>query len=199
MWPVSRKIENIIGVFKAASAIKVINKCPAIILAANRIDNVKGRIILLIVSIITIKGIKIVGVPLGIKWINLFFVLIKDIWIIKPTHNGSAKDNVNLICLVGVKIPGNKPGILFIIINKNKDTEKINICGYFLIKGLNSFKSLCVTKINISIIWLGINQIVKGKIRIQDIINNQFIDVLIDVVGSKIEKRLVIMIIFYLK
>ena len=33
--------------------------------------------------------------------------------------------------------------LLFIIINKNKETEKINICGYFLIRGLNSFKSLC--------------------------------------------------------
>ena len=48
----------------------VSNKCPATIFAANRIDKVIGRIILLIVSIITIMGIKNVGVPTGTKWAN---------------------------------------------------------------------------------------------------------------------------------
>jgi hypothetical protein len=47
------------------------NKCPAIILAVNRILKVIGRIIFLIVSIITIKGIRIKGVPWGIKWANI--------------------------------------------------------------------------------------------------------------------------------
>ena len=49
---------------------KVNNKCPATMLAANRIDNVKGRIILLTVSIITITGIKNLGVPTGTRWAN---------------------------------------------------------------------------------------------------------------------------------
>ena len=39
------------------------NKCPAIILAVRRMAKVKGRIIKLIDSIITIKGIRITGVP----------------------------------------------------------------------------------------------------------------------------------------
>jgi hypothetical protein len=43
--------------------IKVINKCPAIILAVKRIANVPGRIIFLIVSINTIKDIRVPGVP----------------------------------------------------------------------------------------------------------------------------------------
>jgi len=42
---------------------KVNNKCPAIILAVRRIANVRGRMINLIDSIKTIKGIKINGVP----------------------------------------------------------------------------------------------------------------------------------------
>jgi len=46
------------------------NKWPATILAANRIANVKGRIIFLTVSIITITGIKNLGVPVGTKWAN---------------------------------------------------------------------------------------------------------------------------------
>lgn len=54
---------------------KVINKCPAIILAVSRTANVPGRIILLIVSIHTINGIKIPGVPWGTKWQNMCWVL----------------------------------------------------------------------------------------------------------------------------
>jgi hypothetical protein len=42
---------------------KVNNKCPAIILADKRMANVRGRIKFLIVSISTIKGINIEGVP----------------------------------------------------------------------------------------------------------------------------------------
>lgn len=40
---------------------------PAIIFAVNRTARVRGRIISLILSIITIKGIKIEGVPWGVK------------------------------------------------------------------------------------------------------------------------------------
>lgn len=42
---------------------KVKSKCPAIMFAVSRIDRVIGRIISLIDSINTIKGIKINGVP----------------------------------------------------------------------------------------------------------------------------------------
>ena len=42
---------------------RVNNKCPAIIFAANRTAKVPGRIKFLIVSIHTIKGIRIGGVP----------------------------------------------------------------------------------------------------------------------------------------
>lgn len=42
---------------------KVNSKCPAIIFAVKRTARVPGRIKLLIVSIITINGINIVGVP----------------------------------------------------------------------------------------------------------------------------------------
>lgn len=44
------------------------SKWPAIILAVRRMAKVKGRIISLIDSMITIKGIKIIGVPWGVKW-----------------------------------------------------------------------------------------------------------------------------------
>ena len=50
--------------------INLISKCPATILAANRTDNVIGRIKFLTNSIKIIKGIKAPGVPEGTKWIK---------------------------------------------------------------------------------------------------------------------------------
>jgi hypothetical protein len=47
--------------------INLIIKCPAVILAINRIATVKGRIICLIISTKTIKWIRIKGVLLGIN------------------------------------------------------------------------------------------------------------------------------------
>lgn len=72
---ISRTCENNIIIIIIKLLIKspeepnnVNNKCPAIILAVKRIAKVKGRIINLINSIKTIKGIKINGVPWGVKW-----------------------------------------------------------------------------------------------------------------------------------
>jgi len=45
-----------------------ISKCPAIMLAVSRMARVIGRIMSLIDSISTIKGIRIRGVPWGVKW-----------------------------------------------------------------------------------------------------------------------------------
>jgi len=44
------------------------SKWPAIILAVKRMARVNGRIINLIDSIITMKGMRIKGVPWGVKW-----------------------------------------------------------------------------------------------------------------------------------
>lgn len=65
--------------------------------AANRTAKVRGRIIFLIVSIRTMKGIKRVGVPDGIRWANKREVLDNQPYNIKPTHRG--KDNDRLIII----------------------------------------------------------------------------------------------------
>jgi len=78
---------------------KVINKCPAIRLAVNRIAKDKGRIIILTLSIIVIKGASKIGVLRGIKCAIICLVfLIIDI-IIKNNQNGKANDNEKIICL----------------------------------------------------------------------------------------------------
>lgn len=83
---------------------KVNNKCPAIILAVNRIVNVNGRITFLIVSIQIINGIKIVGVPWGTRWENIWFVLLIQPKIINDSHRGKANVKLSIKCLVPVKI-----------------------------------------------------------------------------------------------
>jgi len=72
---VRRKIERLFPVFP----IRVNKRCPAIMLAVNRTAKVTGRIIFLIVSIQTIKGIKILGVPCGTKCVNICWA-----WLIQP-------------------------------------------------------------------------------------------------------------------
>ena len=55
---------------------KVSRKCPAIMFAFRRTASVPGRIILLIVSMITINGINIVGIPCGTKCSNMWLVFL---------------------------------------------------------------------------------------------------------------------------
>lgn len=52
------------------------NKCPATMFATNRMASVNGRIRFLVSSIITMKFIRAIGVPFGIIWAIIFFVLL---------------------------------------------------------------------------------------------------------------------------
>lgn len=47
------------------------SKCPAIMLAVKRIDRVIGRMISLISSMITMIGMRGLGVPMGVRWVNI--------------------------------------------------------------------------------------------------------------------------------
>jgi hypothetical protein len=71
IWVIISKLIIIIDNEDPVLPRRVNNKCPAIILAANRIAKVPGRIIFLIVSIHTIKGIRTGGVPWGTRWANI--------------------------------------------------------------------------------------------------------------------------------
>lgn len=109
-------------------------------LAVSRTASVKGRITFLIVSTKTINGIKIGGVPLGIRCTNRFDVLNTQPWIIKPTHKDKDIIIDTDIWAVAVKMYGSSPGRLFIIIKINIATIIFIINGFFLINGLNSLK-----------------------------------------------------------
>ena len=74
--------------------------------AVSRIIRVKGRINILIVSIITIKGIKIVGVLIGTRCEKNCPVFIKIVFSVRAVQIGKDISSVVDICLVGVKIKG---------------------------------------------------------------------------------------------
>ena len=81
-----------------------VNRCPAIMFAVRHTASVPGRIRLLIVSMITMKGISVVGVPWGAKCSNMWFVFLIHPNNINLTHNGKASVSVSVRCLVVVKM-----------------------------------------------------------------------------------------------
>lgn len=178
---------------------KVRSKCPAIIFAANRMAKVPGRIIFLIVSIHTINGISIGGVPWGTKWANMWMVLLIHPNSINLIHNGRAKASVIAICLVLVKMYGNNPKKLLKTIIENNEIN-INVLPFIFSEFIKTLNSLC--KVNVIFnqrTWNreGINQNIVGINNNPRNVLNQFNDVPKFEAGSKVENRFVI--IFSLK
>lgn len=83
---------------------RVISKWPAIILAVNRTAKVPGRMIFLIVSMQTIKGIRIPGVPWGTRWQNICWVLLIQPYNMNLSQRGRLKVSVKVKWLELVKI-----------------------------------------------------------------------------------------------
>ena len=171
---------------------RVNRRCPATILAANRTERVRGRIILLTNSISTIKGIKGGGVPSGTKWASILWgVLIHPI-VICPTHKGKAILIVNVKCLLEVKIKGKSPQKLFKAINTNKTIGK-KVKPGAAVNPTMAWNSLCNDRVNLfmfSKIWVEASQNAEGiSLKIKNLLN-QFILSLRAALGSKTEKRL---------
>jgi len=60
-----------------------------------------------------------IGVPRGTRWVNIWLVKLIQPYSINRNQIGRANVRVTTRCLVAVKIYGNRPKILLIIINKN--------------------------------------------------------------------------------
>lgn len=82
-----------------------------------------GRIMFLIISMRTMKGIRGAGVPKGTRWARNWIVLLKILKIMKPSQRGSARESVIARCLVEVKEKDTKPNVLLKIIKANKETN----------------------------------------------------------------------------
>lgn len=127
---------RIVDLLSIRFPIKVNKRCPETIFAINRILNVKDRIKFLIISIKTINLIRGVGVPLGTKCLSILLVNFVHPNAINPIHKGNESIMFIEICLVGVKILGNKPITL-----THKIIKKIEIKIEFLLS-LLVFKAI---------------------------------------------------------
>lgn len=95
--------------FSVAVLTIVMSRWPAVILAVSRTPSAKGRINRLIVSIITMNGIRGVGEPSGSMWANViegFFII--PVMIV-AIHRGIAMAIFIDSWEVVVKVYGNRP------------------------------------------------------------------------------------------
>ena len=99
--------------------------CPALMLAVSRNDRVIGRTIVLTVSIITRKGLRGVGAPLGRRCARNF----EEDWDrpdkMRVNHKGKPNDRLKTKWLVMLKIYGISPHRFIRIRSKNRGTMKI--------------------------------------------------------------------------
>lgn len=73
VWIKRIRIQKFVLILKVFPS-KAIRRWPAIRLAVRRTARAMGRITLLVISIITIKGIKTGGVPEGTRWASIVVV-----------------------------------------------------------------------------------------------------------------------------
>lgn len=117
-------------------------------LAVKRMANVIGRIIFLKVSINTIKNINIKGVPRGTKCLNIKFVLLIQPKNISPIHIDKENNKEKGIWLELVKMYGNSPIrlLVIILINKLIKINKLIVLNFQIRISLNSAQSFIKIK-----------------------------------------------------
>lgn len=173
----------------------VISKCPAIKFAVNRIASDKGRIIILVVSIKTINGAKIIGVFKGIRCEIKFLKFLNIDNKIKNIQNGIANVNEKIMCLDDEKIYGNNLEKLFnkIIINKFKNINDGDLKLLFLYNiKISLFINLNILNINIFIRFGKIHIIFGINIIVNSVLIQFICKLKIVVDGSKILNKFII-------
>lgn len=120
-------------------------------LAAKRTDRVMGRIILLIISMITIKGIRGTGVPVGTRWARNSKVLLIVLYKMKAIHRGRARERVIARWLVAVNVKEINPKVLFerISINKAKNSKIFDFLALRRMENSFSIALLIFSKITL--------------------------------------------------
>jgi len=173
---------------------KDIRRCPAIKFAVSRTHKVIGRIMFLTSSIITMNIIRTLGVPWGTKWESILLVLLVHPNNIKASQNvrdiGKFKDTWEET----ENTWGYKATTLTVMINKNRDIiRRLTPFSFLLRVKETSIEKIEITFLKKSMKEKGDNHIFKGKILKQINKINQENDK-IEIEGSKIEKRFVIIL-----
>lgn len=149
---------------------------------------------LLIVSIMTIKDIRRIGVLLGSKCANILLVLFTHPNSIKVNHSGRAILREITIWLVAVKMKGNSPFKLLAIISHIMAMIKIVIpcVSVGFRRAPNSLCRYTSNPLTIRFLREGVTQKIRGIKNIGIRALTQFIAKFCEVIGSNEENRLVI-------
>jgi hypothetical protein len=134
--------------------------CPALILAANRNDNVIGRTVTLVVSINTKNGFNQSGAPSGRKWAIDFLIDLANLDMIIDNHKGRPKINVKIRWLEVLKKYGISPIKLIKIIVKN---NVVTVC-------LNPFRLDINVRDNWAVIIISVGDSIE-LFRVEDVQN----------------------------
>lgn len=124
-----------------------ISKCPAVILADRRTDNVIGRIKFLTSSISAMKFIREIGVPVGVRCAKKFFELLIMFHNIKDNQKVIAKKKETVRWAEGVKLYWN---------SDKKFIKKIITNKFFIVEIEYGFLFLMVCEISFSRIFCAI-------------------------------------------
>jgi hypothetical protein len=144
----------------------------------------------------TINGIRIVGVPWGTKCSNILLVFLIHPYNINVIHRVNARVSVSVKCLVLVNMYGNNPRKFFARIIRNSDIRMNEFPLFsfpFLRTVFISWCSLFISNLIIILFRDGINQTLVRISRRPIVVLVQFNDkLLISDVGSKIENTFLI-------
>jgi len=176
---------------------KVSNRCPAIKFAVRRTHNVIGRIRFLIISIITIKDTKAVGVPCGTRCVNMWFVFLVQPNIRIVAHIANDMGSVIVMWDVKEKMFGNKAikFIIRIVVNMTIIIVSVLFSVFFIVNFTSFFivARMVLFRIKVGFLVFHILIVVRiVKIRIV----SQDRDIIVEL-GSKIENRFVIILVVF--
>lgn len=171
---------------------KVRRRWPAIMLAVRRTDSVTGRMILLVSSIRTIKGIRAAGAPSGTRWAKNSVKLLVNLNMIKASHIGRARERVIAKCLVAVKVNDKRPIVLLSKSRKKRLTNKKILIFLFFSSVSNSLFIALITFLRSILKGLERAQYEGTIATLNKAILTQFIGAENKARGSKIENRLFI-------
>lgn len=171
---------------------RFINRCPAIILADKRMVRVIGRIMFLINSIMIIKLIRIVGVPVGKECMIIDLDTFIHPNIIKVAHIERAKGKMSMIWVLIVKLNGIRLNKLRVAIKKNVEIKiisledlgliRIGLISFLIVKKRSLINFIILFFFEIEIIIAGINNIIQFNLKIEEEgsnIENMFIIIFI--------------------
>jgi len=191
------KIEYVAPIAIREFLSNVKSRWPAIKLAVSRTHNVIGRIMFLIISIITINEIKAVGVPCGTRCVSMWFVFLIQPNIMIDIHMVREIGNVIVRCDVREKMLGNKAikFIIKIVMNIIMIIVSVLFSVFFIVNLTSFFIFVMIVFIIIEVGFFIFHIFVTINV-VTNIVVSHDSDIVVEL-GSKMENKFVIILIVF--